>query len=91
MLINAIAQAEALARGSVDLINQNKNFLGGRPSTIISWEENTPFSIGMLMLFMKILQLHLDFFGILIALINGEWNLEKLLLTRSPMIKMIKI
>ena len=45
---NAIAQAEALARGSVDLINQNKNFLGGRPSTIISWEENTPFSIGML-------------------------------------------
>ena len=48
LLINAIAQAEALARGSVDLINQNKNFLGGRPSTIISWEENTPFSIGML-------------------------------------------
>ena len=48
LFINAIAQAEALARGSVDLINQNKNFLGGRPSTIISWEENTPFSIGML-------------------------------------------
>ena len=48
LLINAIAQAEALARGSVDLINQNKNFLGGRPSTIISWEKNTPFSIGML-------------------------------------------
>jgi len=48
LLINAIAQAEALAKGSVDLINQNKNFLGGRPSTIISWEENTPFSIGML-------------------------------------------
>ena len=48
LLINAIAQAEALARGSVDLINQNKNFLGGRPSTIISWKENNPFSIGML-------------------------------------------
>ena len=48
LFINAIAQAEALARGSVDLINKNKNFLGGRPSTIISWQENTPYSIGML-------------------------------------------
>ena len=48
LFINAIAQAEALAKGSVDLINKNKNFLGGKPSTIISWEENTPFSIGML-------------------------------------------
>ena len=48
LIINAIAQAEALAIGSVNLIDKNKNFAGGRPSTIISWEENNPFSIGML-------------------------------------------
>ena len=29
-------------------INKNKNFPGGRPSTIISWQKNTPFSIGKL-------------------------------------------
>ena len=30
------------------LINKNKNFVGGRPSTIISWQKNNPFSIGKL-------------------------------------------
>ena len=48
LVINAVAQAEALAIGSVDLANANKNFPGNRPSTIISWDENNPFSIGML-------------------------------------------
>ena len=48
LIINAIAQAEALAIGSVDPDNENKNFPGNRPSTIISWEDNNPFSIGML-------------------------------------------
>ena len=48
LLINAIAQAEALAIGSVDKKNTNKHFSGGRPSTIISWEKNNPYSIGRL-------------------------------------------
>ena len=48
LITNALAQADSLARGSVDLINKNKNFLGGRPSTIISWQKNNPFSIGKL-------------------------------------------
>ena len=48
LIVNAIAQAEALAIGSDDFTDKNKNFLGNRPSTIISWEENNPFSIGML-------------------------------------------
>ena len=48
LVINAVAQAEALAIGSVDLANANINFPGNRPSTIISWDENNPFSIGML-------------------------------------------
>jgi glucose-6-phosphate isomerase len=48
LVINAIAQAEALAKGSPNVIDKNKNLSGGRPSTIISWEESTPFSIGML-------------------------------------------
>ena len=48
LLINAIAQAEALAVGSVDRKNTNKHFPGGRPSTIISWEKTNPYSIGRL-------------------------------------------
>ena len=48
LISNALAQADTLAIGSVNLIDKNKNFLGGRPSTIISWERNTPFSIGKL-------------------------------------------
>ena len=48
LITNALAQADSLAKGSADLINKNKNFPGGRPSTIISWQKNTPFSIGKL-------------------------------------------
>jgi glucose-6-phosphate isomerase len=48
LITNALAQADTLAKGSVNLINKNKNFLGGRPSTIISWQKNNPFSIGKL-------------------------------------------
>ena len=48
LITNALAQADSLAKGSTDLINKNKNFPGGRPSTIISWQKNTPFSIGKL-------------------------------------------
>ena len=48
LISNALAQADTLAKGSPNLINKNKNFLGGRPSTIISWKKNTPFSIGKL-------------------------------------------
>ena len=49
LVINAIAQAEALAIGSSDNIDTNKNFSGGRPSTIISWEKSNPYSIGMIL------------------------------------------
>lgn len=48
LITNALAQADTLAKGSFNLINKNKNFLGGRPSTIISWQKNNPFSIGKL-------------------------------------------
>ena len=48
LISNALAQADTLAKGSTNLVNKNKNFLGGRPSTIISWKKNTPFSIGKL-------------------------------------------
>ena len=48
LVTNAIAQAEALAKGSSNIIDKNKNLSGGRPSTIVSWEEANPFSIGML-------------------------------------------
>ena len=48
LITNALAQADSLAKGSVNLVNKNKNFLGGRPSTIISWQKNNPFSIGKL-------------------------------------------
>ena len=48
LVINAIAQAETLAMGSYNKNDLNKNFSGGRPSTIISWEYNTPYSIGRL-------------------------------------------
>ena len=48
LISNALAQADTLAKGSANLTNKNKQFLGGRPSTVISWEKNTPFSIGKL-------------------------------------------
>ncbi len=48
LISNALAQADTLAKGSTNIINKNKNFLGGRPSTIISWKKNTPFIFGKL-------------------------------------------
>ena len=49
LVTNAIAQAESLAIGSSNPIDKNKNFSGGRPSTLISWKESNPYSIGMLL------------------------------------------
>ena len=49
LVINAIAQAESLAIGCPNLIDKNKNFSGGIPSTLISWKESNPYSIGMLL------------------------------------------
>jgi glucose-6-phosphate isomerase len=49
LVTNAIAQAESLAIGSSNLIDKYKNFSGGRPSTLISWKESNPYSIGMLL------------------------------------------
>ena len=49
LVTNAIAQAETLAVGSSDNIDTYKNFSGGRPSTIISWENSNPYSIGMIL------------------------------------------
>ena len=49
LVTNAIAQAESLAIGSSNLIDKNKNFSGGRPSTLISWKKSNPYSIGMLL------------------------------------------
>ena len=49
LIVNAVAQAEALAIGSPNLDQLHKNFSGGRPSTIISWAQSTPYSIGRLL------------------------------------------
>ncbi|MDA9171433.1 glucose-6-phosphate isomerase, partial [Alphaproteobacteria bacterium] len=49
LVISAIAQAESLAIGCPNLIDKNKNFSGGIPSTLISWKESNPYSIGMLL------------------------------------------
>ena len=44
LLVNMIAQADALAFGKGDA-----NFPGGRPSTIITWDETSPYALGRLL------------------------------------------
>ena len=49
LLINAVAQAEALASGSLNLEEPHRNCPGNRPSVLISWDMTTPYSLGRLL------------------------------------------
>lgn len=46
LVANALAQAEALAIGSENLAEPHRHFAGGRPSSLISWDQSTPYAIG---------------------------------------------
>ena len=48
LVINAMAQVEALAHGSLNSIEPHKNFRGNKPATIISWDTTDPFTVGSL-------------------------------------------
>ena len=48
LVINAIAQVEALAHGSLNSCEPHKDFQGNRPATIISWDATDPFTVGSL-------------------------------------------
>ena len=49
LVANAIAQAEALARGQDNNTEPHRQFDGGRPSTLISWDASTPHAVGRLL------------------------------------------
>ena len=49
LVINAIAQAEALAMGQKNPDNPHQHFAGNRPSILVSWDRSTPFAIGRLL------------------------------------------
>ena len=49
LIVNAVAQAEALAIGSPNIDEPHRNFSGGRPSTILTWAQSTPYAIGRLL------------------------------------------
>ncbi len=49
LVINAIAQAEALAIGNQNSDSPHRHFAGNRPSVMISWDKSTPFAIGRLL------------------------------------------
>ena len=49
LVINAIAQAEALAFGQKNTENLHNHFAGNRPSILVSWDSTTPFAIGRLL------------------------------------------
>lgn len=49
LMVNALAQAEALALGRENAELPHKNFAGGRPSTVLSWHQTTPFALGRLL------------------------------------------
>jgi len=49
LVVNALAQAEALAFGRENTEQPHKSFAGGRPSTVMSWDQTTPFALGRLL------------------------------------------
>ncbi len=49
LVANAIAQAEALAKGRENHAELHRHFAGGRPSTLISWQASTPYAVGRLL------------------------------------------
>ena len=51
VIANAIAQAEALARGEPNDSEPHKAFTGNRPSTVITWKRTDAATLGKLMAF----------------------------------------
>ncbi len=49
LLINAIAQAEALAFGAPDNLEPYQSFPGNRPSNLLSWDRTSPYHLGTLL------------------------------------------
>jgi glucose-6-phosphate isomerase len=49
LVANAVAQAEALAKGRENHAEPHRHFAGGRPSTLISWQASTPHAVGRLL------------------------------------------
>ena len=49
LVVNAVAQAEALIRGTKTNKDNFRNMTGNRPSTIISWDDTNPESLGKLL------------------------------------------
>ena len=49
LAINAVAQAEALARGVEHADAPHRQFSGNRPSLLISWDATTPYTLGRLL------------------------------------------
>ena len=48
LVANALAQAELLATGKNDADDPHRQFPGNRPSSIISWPQTSPFTVGQL-------------------------------------------
>ena len=49
LVINAVAQAEALALGSENTAEPHRHFPGNRPSILLSWDKTTPYALGRLL------------------------------------------
>ena len=49
LVINAVAQAEALALGSENIAEPHRHFPGNRPSILLSWDKTTPYALGRLL------------------------------------------
>ena len=49
LILNALAQAEALAIGRKNFEEPHRNFQGENVSTIISWDKSDPFNLGCLL------------------------------------------
>jgi glucose-6-phosphate isomerase len=48
LVANAVAQAESLAIGDVNLAEPHRHFPGNRPSSLISWPKSSPYHIGQI-------------------------------------------
>ncbi len=51
LIAQMMAQADALAMGYVVTGDDERDFSGGRPSTVITWGETSPFSLGRILAF----------------------------------------
>ena len=49
LVVNALAQAEAFAKGQENEEEPHRHFDGGRPVSFISWDATTPYALGRLL------------------------------------------